>query len=382
MSVAGVQPPSGQRPNDGQRHWSVALDVFKGIAALAMVVNHAGFAWLTYDAAHNGWTGLLVSAGSLAPVFFFFATGVGAGLKPSGIPVDWRSLARKAAWLVLADQFLVWSQGHPWGMDFFGFIALSMLVLAGITTRKAPVVWASVAVLVLLGLRYANRDSVAALVAERSALIWVTGVSGQPGWSYPLSPWLVAPLAGFVAARTVPQLNLQVRRTAALSGALLGLLLAVGMYLRGASFFRWGSVSAGFVVAAATAVVVAWLLCTKLVSQSQRVTQALSLRGPAALLVVPLHYAVLAVVASVADMRLAPVPITLLLISLLACACLPVARRLAAWLAAPSLLQQTIPLSLLLLALASLVWIQGSTPWVVLACCSAQVAIASQFSRR
>jgi hypothetical protein len=345
-----------------------------------MVVNHAGFAWLGGNAAHEGWTGLLVFLGSLAPVFFFFATGAGAGLKPPGQPTHWRALLEKAAWLLLADQFLLWSHGLHWGMDFFGFIALSMLAVAWVADRSSPRAWAICLSVLLLGIRYANRDAVAALTAPYGVLVWLTGVSGQPGWSYPLSPWLVAPLAGFVAARSLPQASPRAKQAATLACATGGGLLTAWLYAHGASFFRWGSVSAGFLLVSVTSLVLAWWTCHRLASIAPGLAKALSLRGAAALLVVPLHYAALAVLAIVANIQAWPAPAAIVLAFLLAGLCLPLARRLSSALVSQVWLAPRSNLTVILLLLAVLAWAPIEAIWLSLTCCFGQMLISSRFS--
>ena len=117
------------------------LDLLRGLAGLAMVVNHTAVAVVPAAAATLvslpeaplsmtpvQWASFL---GSFAPVLFFFISGVGYGLqaRPGGVPAK-PGLWPKVAVLVLADA-LLWRVAGFWiGLDFFGFIAASMLLLA------------------------------------------------------------------------------------------------------------------------------------------------------------------------------------------------------------------------------------------------------------
>jgi len=261
-----------------------------------MVINHSGFALLTTHDANSGWLGLTVFLGSFAPALFFFAVGYGAGLGPVTKQVDWMSVCKKSAWLILADQLLIWSGGHSYGMDFFGFIALSMVAMALIQGQRHSSVLCVGLIVFLLLIRYSARAMVEGLANENELWLWFTGVRGQVGWSYPLSPWLVAPLAGFWSARNMPLIAVNWRKLLEVAIVLTGSLLSVILYSRGVSFFRWGSVSAAYFVAAVTAVTIVWVLAGWVVRFISQIEKPLSLRGAAVFLVVPIHYAALAIV--------------------------------------------------------------------------------------
>ena len=93
----------------------VELDVMRGLAAVLMILNHAGFAWLSARDATESAAGFVVFAGSFAPVLFFFVTGAGAGFSDAkrGRSADFKLLLPKLAMLVVADQFFAWTRGRP-----------------------------------------------------------------------------------------------------------------------------------------------------------------------------------------------------------------------------------------------------------------------------
>lgn len=361
---------------------SETLDVFRGLAAVAMVINHAGFALLEPASAASGLTGLLVFLGSLAPALFFLATGLGVGLRPKSQGVfDWRRQWTKVAWLLLADQFLMWSSGRYWGMDFFGFIALSSIVVAWLGTRNQPVRWAVGLMAGLLILRYGLRSPILSVFGEHGVIVWVSGVVGQSGWSYPLSPWLVAPLAGYLMGQGVLQLTPVLRRRIWLALVLLCGGLATGLLLKGASFFRWGSVSIAYFLAAVALTALAWALAGALVTAAPTARRWLSMRGTSAFLVVPLHYAMLAVLKGVVTPPL-PDGVAVAWMGVVTAMAVVGALRMSTTLEAWRMVRETSARSTLLLVLlaAGLLLPQGLA--LVLVCCCGQIVVAAQFSRR
>src|SRR5574338_814206 len=97
------------------------LDVLRGLAALLMIVNHAGYKILAPNLIEDGtFAGNLLFICSFAPVLFFFVTGVGYGIqsiqkKKVG---HWHVILNKMFILVLADLLMHWSEGRWLGLDF------------------------------------------------------------------------------------------------------------------------------------------------------------------------------------------------------------------------------------------------------------------------
>src|SRR3954468_10894469 len=134
-SHSSTSPP--QRVARPDQNVSETIDIARGLAAVAMIVNHAGVALLDPGESTAGPFAALLFAGGFAPAIFFFLTGYGSGLQPPG-KAEWMSLARKVALLCLADQLLIRFTGRTGGLDFFGFIAISTLVVHCIRVSIAP----------------------------------------------------------------------------------------------------------------------------------------------------------------------------------------------------------------------------------------------------
>lgn len=367
-----------------QQLLSRTLDVFKGLAAVAMVINHSGYALLTNRDANSGWLGLTVFLGSFAPALFFFATGFGAGLRPIGKPVDWTSIWKKSAWLILADQLLIWSGGHSFGMDFFGFIALSVVSMALIQGRRRSNALCIGLIVFLLLIRYPARALIEGVAGHDGFCLWLSGLQGQDGWSYPLSPWLVAPLAGFLSARNAPLVADNWRKLLAVAVVVTGSLISLILYSKGASFFRWGSVSAAYFVAGVTAVTIAWAIAGWLVRLNSRLEGPLSLRGASVFLVVPIHYGALAIVKALDPQTLTSSNWILGLAGMLILTglALTLARHLADILRSSSVQVNGALRTVLLCAIIVLAWWSPAFTLVsALACAAAQCMIAARLTR-
>jgi hypothetical protein len=287
------------------------LDVFRGFAAVLMIVNHAGYRlWDHADAFGPLARGVLVFSSS-APALFFFATGVGVGLRPTCNRHSLADTALKVVLLLLADQVFFWRRGLLGGVDFFSFIAGSMLIVTVLGLTRHPVWWALVAAMCVLALRFGMGPTLAEHLPKTGLIASVVGVHGQSGVSYPVSPWLVYPLAGLVVGigyRTPAASVVGDPRGAAPSalGQLirspLGLAVTLASFggcgsallmLRGAVFFRWGSMSAAYFVLSIAFLGLGWALSILLVRRAPLASRGLSVRGVAAFLIVPIHYALI-----------------------------------------------------------------------------------------
>jgi hypothetical protein len=205
--------------------------------------------------------------------------------------------------LILADQFFFWKKGQLIGLDFLGFIAFSTLVMAGIRVSKKPLLYVIIGFIVIFVLRYLLGPSLDHRGIELPSLvIWIIGTQALPNISYPLSPWLAYPLFGYIVGVAVIQYQkkLEFERLSIIIKLLLLSLIPVIcsllLWYKGASFFRWGTVSLGFYLYsfAILFVSLAFSLLIKLSPSTQFYQQSLSLRGVASLAVVPIHYALIA----------------------------------------------------------------------------------------
>ncbi|MGE5659187.1 MAG: heparan-alpha-glucosaminide N-acetyltransferase domain-containing protein [Actinomycetota bacterium] len=282
-------------------HW-IELDALRGLAALLMIVNHLGVKTLAPNAMNSplGSTILLIS--SFAPVVFFFVTGVGYGLQSQHRKKGshWYATLNKVAVLVLADLLMPWSEGRWLGLDFLGFIALSSLVLEVVRHSKSPIAYCVTGFIAISLLRYLFGPFLHDLGADRQVwgLSWVLGTSDTPGVSYPMSPWLAYPFAGYLLGSAAMRYQgfVESRRWRVVSSlfilALFPLSMSLVMASRGASFFRWGTVAFGFYLAsfAVLSVCLAVILSLCGTPRLKAVQDAVSLRGIASLAVVPVHY--------------------------------------------------------------------------------------------
>ena len=283
------------------RAFALELDVLRRLAALLMILNHAGFALLSPADATDSASAVAVFLGGFAPVVFFFATGFGIALAsgPKGRPLDATGLLWKALLLVVADQLFFWRAGVVWGIDFFSFIALSTVVVTLVAQLRRPVPVCIGLILLLLGLRYGLGPALRSQLHGTSVLDWVLGATTIPHISYPLSPWMVYPLLGFVLGRMYARVDLrspQPRNRWLLIGLalMLGTLgAAAWMATLNTGFFRWGMVSAAFFVLSLGVLLAAGLLSMLLVMAQRPLAGALALRGVASFAVIPIHYALL-----------------------------------------------------------------------------------------
>ena len=280
------------------------LDILRGLAALLMIVNHGGYEVLISDLATHGISGFIIFIGSSAPVLFFFIIGVGYGLQ-SGQKIKpnyWSDVIYKVIILILADQFFFWKRGQLIGLDFLGFIAFSTLVMAGIRVSKKPLLYVIIGFIAVFVLRYLvgpyldNSD-----IQVPSLVAWVIGTKELSNISYPLSPWLAYPFLGYIVGVGVIQYqkNLEFERLSVIVKLLLfSLVPAIGsllLWYKGASFFRWGTVSLGFYLYSFAILLVslAFSLLIKLIPSTTFYQHILSLRGVTSLAVVPIHYALI-----------------------------------------------------------------------------------------
>jgi uncharacterized membrane protein len=283
-------------------HWR-ELDVLRGLAALFMIVNHVGYETLAPNQIDGSLAGSLLFISSFAPVLFFFVTGVGYGIQSSQKKKasPWYGIVNKVIILVLADLLMHWSEGKWLGLDFLGFIGLSSLVLEFIRRSKSPLTYCLVGFVAVSLMRFLVGPFIHSLGYDQQGwgiVSWLLGTKDTPGVSYPLSPWLAYPFAGYLIGAAAMHYRgfIENHRLRVVSGLLmLGGLPAIASLIllkRGASFFRWGTVGIGFYVLSFTVILLGiagvLALCG---NQRLRVCQeALSLRGIASLAVVPVHY--------------------------------------------------------------------------------------------
>ncbi len=277
------------------------LDVLRGLAAILMVVNHVGAALAPASLLAQPVAGALFFIGSFAPVLFFFVTGIGAGIQSNRPPARgrWLTIGIKVGILFMADLLMQWGRGRPIGLDFLGFIGLSVLILEVIKTLRFPAIACAVGIGLVSLMRYGVAPLLRSLHLELPwVLNWIFGNIVE-FVSYPLSPWIAYPLLGFLIGRSLQRYGslLSGRPTWILLGLTgAGIMPAIGSVLLAqrseTAFFRWGSVAIGFYIASfavvAYGLLLAWALCC--FYSLKPVQSFLALRGVASFAIVPIHY--------------------------------------------------------------------------------------------
>lgn len=268
------------------------LDLFRGMAAIFMIVNHSGYQLLHEDASAGGWPTWLVFIGSAAPALFFFATGVGIGFSQSSRESA-ASAIRKVVLLLLADMLLNWSNGTFLGFDFFGFAAVATATLWLVRRASRPVLVCVALLVLVLVLRFGLATAIRGWVVDDPLLAFVTGIVPVRHVSYPLGPWLAFPLLGFLVGKRWCEGGSAAERWVIGLAAVACIALSAALAVHGATVFRWGSVSIAYFLCAVGIVAAAWLCAERVVEALPVSARAMSLRGPASLLIVPLHYGIL-----------------------------------------------------------------------------------------
>lgn len=288
------------------------LDLLRGVAGVLMVMNHTGYKWLSEVQLADPVVNALVFAGSCAPVVFFTASGVGYGLGSGATsPPDHRGLLRKVAILLAADALLWLTPDQPYGLDFLGFIGLSMLALHPLRYARHGLRWAIVGIAAITVLRYGIGELVKGRGVGQGVLV-ALGIDAVDGVAYPVLPWLAYGLTGFVLGAMAKRWHAWVRMH--LAGVLLGAAIVVAgasgaawvLVASGRSIHRWGYVSLAFYAASFAAIAAAVALALAVGRYGGRTGRwLLELRGLASLALVPLHYAAIVLVAmliAVADL--------------------------------------------------------------------------------
>lgn len=285
------------------------LDLLRGVAGVLMVVNHTGYKWLNAEQLADPVVSALVFAGSCAPVVFFATSGVGHGLGSGSTRApDRLGLLRKVAILLAADALLWLSPSQWYGLDFLGFIGLSMLALDPLRHARHPLRWATGGIVLVTILRFGVGEAVKGWppTPTNVALRIILGIDPVDGVSYPVLPWIAYGLTGFVVGAVAKDARAWIDRRFAWVLAGLAAVIAANvaatrvLVATGRAIHRWGYVSLAFYfvgfasIAAAIAVAL-----TAARWGGGRTRRLLDLPGLASLALVPLHYVVLALVAAV-----------------------------------------------------------------------------------
>lgn len=259
------------------------LDLLRGLAVLLMIINHAAIAWFAEGPMQEG-TRVATFLGSLAPILFFYVTGLGIGITTAATgPGPWKDTLFKSALLFVADWFLHPTFIEPLQLDFFGFIAVSMLVVQVLLRTSKPILWAGIGSVMAVVMRYGIGPKLDGV--EGAA--WLFGTRAIPGFSYWIVPWICYPLLGFMAGRMLYPTRIRQLRWALALGFLVLVSAAVTLAWRGMPVFRWGTISFAYFVASLAAIPFASLAGELLLTTP---LARVSIRGIGSFVAVPLHY--------------------------------------------------------------------------------------------
>jgi uncharacterized membrane protein len=173
----------------GSIAYSVQLDVLRGLAIVLMIVNHLGVTVIDPNQARFSAMSALIFLGSFAPVIFFFTTGFGIGVsRRGGTWGGFGSTLLKAGLLILADQFMFWKNGTPWGLDFLGFIGLSSVLVTAVARSKRAVGLCCGLIAALVLIRFGAGPPLRDHFNLSPLSAWLLGVAPLDNVSYPLTP--------------------------------------------------------------------------------------------------------------------------------------------------------------------------------------------------
>jgi hypothetical protein len=271
---------------------SVQLDVLRGIAILLMIINHVGVSLVDPNREKFHLVSTLTFIGSFAPVIFFFTTGFGLGISQRDRSwAGFGSTLLKAGLLVVADQFMFWKSGRPYGLDFLGFIGLCSVLVTVVSKSTKPLLLCFSLIFGLLLCRFALGPSLRDHFQLPPILAWLLGVRALDYVSYPLAPWLLYPLLGFVIARR--DVTAAVTTPDGRWGwiAFLGCsVLSVVMYRAQVIFFRWGTMNFAFFVLSIALGIFFLATARQIGARWPRAARLVSVRGIVSFAVVPIHY--------------------------------------------------------------------------------------------
>jgi uncharacterized membrane protein len=298
------------------------LDLLRGLAIVLMVINHSAVSLLDTRLHESGFPAELEFLGGFAPVVFFFTTGFGVGIAKRQVDLQvFASTLMKAALLIVADQFLFWKEGTPFGLDFLSFIAISSVVVTAIGACKRPRMVSGALIGAALLLRFGYGPWLRTHTNLSGTGAWIAGVIPVPNVSYPFAPWIVYPLLGILAAHSYLAAGTAARTLLFRCFGVAGigaLSIAAVMNHAGALFFRWGTMSLAYFVLSIGILSVFILAAWYVAERWPMLARWCSLRGIASLAAVPIHYGLISILVGVGVVSLEPAQMLLAMVGLVA----------------------------------------------------------------
>jgi len=282
------------------------IDALRGFAVIFMILNHAGVGWLDMRNPDGLVSNALVFLGCYAPVLFFFVTGVGYGVSRDPANRHRRNIdvVYKAGLLILADVFWRRAGFMAVGLDFLGFIGLSMLLLHFACSGRHGKRIAWLILFTAIGIRFGLGPMYKSWGGESAWIHSVLGNRSVPGFSYWIAPWLAYPALGFLFGDQIRAREATGRQHEGLVPSLLSLGIGAGMVVgvlgwRGFEFSRYGTMSIAFfvstIVVLAFSAATAWPLCAA--RRFRGVASFLAMRGVSSFAVVPIHMVLIVILA-------------------------------------------------------------------------------------
>lgn len=287
---------------------SVLPDVLRATAVMAMIANHSAVRVAAGGTESATWR-VISELGSFAPVLFFFTTGFGYGIQAGFRHQAGNKLKRlldsafKVLLLFAADAMLWLRPDSGWHLDFLAFIGIASALVVILELLPGSTYLAFGLLLTSVALRFVvGRGDPPISESWPLFIQWCIGRPGITRIAYPLSPWIVFTLQGYLLGKFWQPIS--ERLPGRLVFAVLsvtGVALARSAYwiaANGAPYFRWGTMSLAYFIAAlaATLIVLAGAsVWTRIPLQLRPITQ---IDGITSLAVVPIHYAVIALLAS------------------------------------------------------------------------------------
>lgn len=274
------------------------LNTLRGLAIVLMIVNHAGISLVDWRLQEAEPFRAPIFIGSFAPVIFFFTTGFGIGISRRAVDLaSFFSTLLKAALLIVADQFLFWKNSVPCGLDFLGFIAFSSVFTTTVALNKRPVRVCTAIIASVLFIRFCVGPWVRLHIFLPPIGEWIVGIRAVSSVSYPLSPWIIYPMLGFVMARRYRAVEGLIKPFLwpwATAVSAFAILIAILLWISDAHFFRWGTMNFAYFILSIGVIYFSIVAAWQLVACCPYAARLLSLRGIASLAAVPIHYALIA----------------------------------------------------------------------------------------